>query len=90
MSGTADIVGAAEQFDTTAGLDLTWIEIEGACHQTFGLEECETLPAAEGTHYVETWALAYGRRYVLGDMTMDPLLAGTDVVSPKIVVKHHD
>ena len=90
MSGTADIVGAEEQFNTTAGIDLTWIEIEGACHQTFGLEECDTLPADEGTHYVETWALAYGRRHILGDTTMDALLAGTDVVSPKIVVKHHD
>ena len=90
MSGTADIVGAKEQFETTAGLPLTWIEIEGACHQSFGLEACETLAPEEGSPLIRTWALAFGRRHILGDTSMDPLLTGTDSLSPKIVVKHHD
>ena len=90
MSGSADPVGADVQFDTTAGVDLTWIDIAGACHQSFGLGDCATLDTAEGFRIVGAWALAFGRRHVLADESVQALLSGTAPVSPKVTVKHHD
>ena len=48
MSGTDDPVGAPELFAQCDAIDLTWIEIEGACHQAFALGFCDQLDTEEG------------------------------------------
>ena len=81
MSGSEDPVGAQQQWDTVDQIDLTWIDIEGACHQTFALGSCDTLDAEVGFQIVNTWALAFGRAHVLGDDSVSGILDGTEVVS---------
>lgn len=53
--------------DASAGLDLTWVWLEGSCHQTFALGLCGTFDPSEGFRLVDTYALAFARRVVLGD-----------------------
>lgn len=63
-----------EAFDLAEGLDLVWIEVAGACHQTFGLGICATLDKERGFRISEVYALAFARRHLLGDD--DPLTVG--------------
>jgi len=67
MSGTNDPVGAESQFEDSPEVPLTWIDIEGACHQTFGLGTCDTLDTEEGFVLVESYALSFARVHLLGD-----------------------
>lgn len=67
MSGTNDPVGADRQFEITGDIDLRWVEIEGGCHQTFALGGCSTLDDALGYSIINTYALAFARKIVLGD-----------------------
>ncbi len=54
-------------FDRAEGLDLVWVEVAGACHQTFGLGLCGTLEKERGFRISEVYALAFARRHLLGD-----------------------
>jgi hypothetical protein len=64
--------------------------VDDACHQTFALGGCEALPTDEGYAIVQTWGLAFARRHLLGDTTMDPLLDGTESIDPRASVLQHD
>ncbi|MCA9541035.1 MAG: hypothetical protein KC620_19175, partial [Myxococcales bacterium] len=68
QSGSADNPDSLRaMFDLVEGLDLVWIELAGGCHQTFALGFCPTLDKDLGFHLVETYALAFARRHLLGD-----------------------
>ncbi|MCB9761827.1 MAG: hypothetical protein H6739_18500 [Alphaproteobacteria bacterium] len=67
MSGTNDQVGQQAQWDAIDGLDYTWLELEGGCHQTFALGSCSTLEADKGFHVVQSYALAFARVALLDD-----------------------
>lgn len=66
MSGSADVSGAPIFMRTTT-LDVTWIEFQGACHELFALGGCSGFDEKLGWALTSTWALAWGRRFVLGD-----------------------
>lgn len=85
MSGTADPVGAEVQFTTTAPLPLTWIDVEGACHQFFALGCDGDAPLEEDT-IVGGFALAFARRHVLGDDSsqVSEILEGSRVLSARV------
>lgn len=91
MTGTADPVEAEAQFETTSGVDLTWIAIEGGCHQTFALGGCPTMPNARGWRILDTYALAFARRHVLGvdEPTGAALLDGTTIYDEVVDYRHH-
>lgn len=86
MSGTADPVGAETQFMTTAPVDLTWIDIQGACHQFFALGGCEAIPDSFQDTIMGAWAMAFARRHVLGDndATVRAILDGTMSLSDRV------
>jgi predicted dienelactone hydrolase len=67
MSGSDDPVGAETQYQDTKDIALTWIDLAGGCHQTFGLGDCKTLDPELGFAIVNEYALAFARRYVLSD-----------------------
>lgn len=85
MSGTADPVGADVQFDTTAPLPMTWIDVEGACHQFFGLGCSGDADGDEDT-IVGGFALSFARRHVLGDESaaVTDILDGTRMLSARV------
>ena len=89
MSGSNDPVGANTQFETAAGVDLRWIDIEGGCHQSFGLGSCDTLTAEQGFAVINTYALAFGRAQILNDSADNTLgiLDGSVEVSPLVSFK---
>ncbi len=67
LTGGDDDVGAAGLFDQVSGIDMTWVEIAGGCHQLFGLGNCEGISDELGFPIVNAYALAFGRRHLLGD-----------------------
>jgi len=86
MSGSLDSIGAAEHYEETKDIDLTWVEIEGACHQAFALGFCEEIESEEGFQIINTYAMAFARKYVLGlnDDHVNHILDGTYSVSEKV------
>jgi predicted dienelactone hydrolase len=86
MSGTADDVGADALYDELMSVDLTWIDIEGGCHQLFGFGGCNEIEDEVGLPIVRTYALAFSRRHLLGDddETVLGILDGSQTVSPLV------
>jgi hypothetical protein len=48
-------------------MDLTWIDIEGGCHQAFALGGCDAVADEVVFPIINEYALAFGRRHVLVD-----------------------
>lgn len=58
---------AQRQWERSEGADVTWIQIQGGCHETFSLGNCPNLDGARGDAIVQTYGMAFARRHVLGD-----------------------
>ncbi|MEZ4265238.1 MAG: hypothetical protein R3F39_02580 [Myxococcota bacterium] len=89
LTGSNDNASSARfQFDNLPGADLTWVELEGGCHETFALGFCDTLETQEGFEIVNAYAMAFARVKLLGDTDTKSLgiLGGIFVVSPKATV----
>jgi predicted dienelactone hydrolase len=67
MSGTADQVGQAEQYETIDGVDFTWLDIDGGCHQMFALGGCSLISDETAFQIVNSYGLAFGRKTIQGD-----------------------
>lgn len=67
MSGTDDPGAVDGIWDRTVGLAMSWLVIEGGCHQVFGLGACSQISDAVGFGIVESYALAFGRSHILAD-----------------------
>lgn len=77
VTGSADTVdGRAQQTRVSPPVPLDWVEVEGACHNSFAVPTlaCATLEAASADHLTATLALAFARVHVLGDV--DPVSRG--------------
>ena len=83
LTGGADDVGMADDWPRLGGVDRTWIDLAGGCHQTFALGVCDTLDPELGYDVVNAYALAFGRAHVLGDDGADVTAAldGSALVS---------
>jgi predicted dienelactone hydrolase len=81
MSGTDDPDGTPDSWDGLSGIERSWVEIEGGCHQAFALGACANLETDLGYHIVDTYALAFGRAHVLGDDSVAGVLDGSETVA---------
>jgi predicted dienelactone hydrolase len=97
MSGTLDPVGADTLVADIHKVDVTWVDVDGGCHQLFGLgntvkggPECSALPDEEGFAVVNPWILAYARYHVLGErgLEVSGIVEGTTSVSSRAKVTH--
>ena len=97
MDGSLNMVGNDTVWAAATKLDLTWVDVEGGCHQLFGLGNsvlgdpaCKALPDEEGFALVNPWVLAYARYHVLDDRSepVKGLVEGTTSLSPKVHVQH--
>lgn len=97
MTGTVDRGTNDRPFSDASGFDFTWVDVEGGCHQLFGLGNnslpdaaCKALPDAEGFAIVDTWLLAYLRAKVLGDTTpqVTGIVDGSISVSSRVTRRH--
>lgn len=89
MTGSMDGRGMDAVFERIQGVPLTWIDLEGGCHETFATGFCETLPVPEGQQIVRTYALSFARRHLLGDTRSQVvgIVDGTETVSPKVTYR---
>jgi predicted dienelactone hydrolase len=89
LTGGDDDVGGAALFDAISGVDMTWIDIAGGCHQLFGFGNCTGISDEVGFPIVNAYALAFARRHLLADD--DPVVAsildGSHEISPKVTFK---
>lgn len=97
MSGSLDPVGADALFNQSSGVDLTWVDVAGGCHQLFGLgntqlgaAECGGLPDEDGFAIVNPWVLAYARYHVLSDTggEVEAIVLGSESLSDLVQFKH--
>lgn len=97
MNGGLDNAGQAELFAAATAVDMTWVKVEGGCHQLYGLgngvngpPECKKLDKEEGFSLVRPWYLAWMRRHVLDDADplLTQLLTGKVLNSPKVSFQH--
>jgi len=89
LSGSRDAGAVAGVWERTEGVDLTWVDVEGGCHQLFALGSCDEVPTDEGYWLVSTYALAFARHHALGDEGADTLslLDGTRLLSDRITLQ---
>jgi predicted dienelactone hydrolase len=90
MTGTADPQGVGDRWADAQASDVVWVDIEGACHLSFTLGVCATLPGPDGYAIVEAYALAFARRHLLGDTSpsLSALLDGSHVPDGRAHVMH--
>lgn len=68
LSGTADNPADMQaQFDRVGALNFLWVELEGGCHQSFALGGCTTLADPRAFALVDTFTMAFSRRFLLDD-----------------------
>lgn len=86
LSGSEDDVGQAAEFERLDGLDYTWVDFEGACHQTFTIGACSSIDTADGWWLIQTYALAFARYQVLDDRTAPVVewVEGTRTLDPRV------
>lgn len=92
MTGSEDNPDAAqEQFDSVSPVPLTWLAFSGGCHETFGVQGCATLPPGESAPLIGAYALAFGRRWVLGDESaaVTGLLDGTTSLDERVTLRRN-
>lgn len=91
QTGTADNDGSGPYARAAAG-DVRWLEIEGACHESFTATElaCDTLPKEEGAAIVAAYSTAFGWATVLQSNSPDVtgVLDGSIVVSSRVAFHH--
>ena len=89
MSGTEDSQAVEGMWERTEGLDLTWLQVEGGCHQLFAVGGCQLVPTEEGFHIVSSYALAFARRQVLDDRSDRTLglLDGSVDFDPRVTLQ---
>ena len=84
MSGTEGN-HAAGIFERAAAANLTWVSLNGGCHESFtGTVDCPTLPLDESLRATAAVAVAFGTRHVLqsSDPALTGILDGSVEVSP--------
>jgi len=97
MSGSLNPVGADTLYDSVVGIDLTWADVQGGCHQLYGLgntqngaADCAVLSDEAGFAIVNPFILAFARYHVLGERGagVTGLVEGTQGLSP-LMSWHH-
>jgi predicted dienelactone hydrolase len=68
MSATEDQVGMGDVFTNTNLSNFSWVEIDGGCHELFNLG-CGRMEDSAKFPIVTTYSLAFGRHYILDDMS---------------------
>lgn len=92
MTPTDDAADEA-LFTRSAGADVTWVQLAGACHESFtGTLTCPTLELSTSLPITATYAIAFGIRHVLqsNDAALLDILDGTTEVDPVVTFDHHD
>ncbi len=76
ITGSEDTVdGQAQLTQVSPPVDLTWVQIEGACHNSFAvIGLCATITAEDTMQMVNAYTLSFARVHLLGDE--DPLAVG--------------
>ena len=79
ISGSADNLEASEaQFQDLQDIDFRWLNIDGACHQSFTVGGCPSMDTDLAYDILNYYILAYARQRLLQDDSadIDALLSG--------------
>ena len=92
MSGSEDNHERYQQhYDDLSALDYRWLELNGGCHNTFGLPPCDTLDPEVGQELINGYALAFGRSLLLEDTAPEivDLLSGAERPNDQALLQYH-
>ena len=78
MSGTRDQDDPQRIWDNKGSTPMRWIELLGGCHQAFALGACAEMSNEDAFGITQSYALAFGREIVLGDVLMEDVLNGSE------------
>jgi len=89
MSGSLDAGAVDGTWELADQVQMTWVDIEGGCHQLFGLGACSEGPSDEGFAIVNAYALAFARSLVLDDSseTTTGILDGSVGISDRVTLQ---
>ena len=89
MSGTEDHDDPQGMWDLSEGTPLTWVSIEGGCHEMFSAGGCPDFDRDEGFSLIESYALAFARVHLLDDTNSEVvgLLDGTTAPWESVVLQ---
>lgn len=97
MNGSLDDSGQTSLYNDVTAVDLTWVNVEGGCHQLYGLgnaylgsKECFDLKDEDGFAIVRPYYLAWLRYHALGDhgAEVTGIVTGKTQISPRVTFKH--
>ncbi|MCP4915437.1 MAG: hypothetical protein GY913_00810, partial [Proteobacteria bacterium] len=72
-------------WDVVTG-DVSWVSLDGGCHQTFALGGCSDMDTHRGYEVVNGYGLAFARKAVLGDNMLEEILDGTQALDDAATV----
>ena len=89
VSGTEDHDDPQQMWDISEGTSLTWVSIEGGCHEMFSAGGCPEFDREEGFSLIESYTLAFARRHLLSDESAEVigLLDGSELPWDSVVLK---
>jgi predicted dienelactone hydrolase len=67
----------ADEFAGLTGIERTWVELDGGCHQTFATGACTSLDTDEGFRLVNGYVMAFSRVHLFGDDTQAAVMDGS-------------
>ena len=91
MSGSLDAGAVAGVWERTEEVEMTWIDIDGGCHQLFAMGACDQVPSEEGYFIISTYALAFARNQAIGDVSEETLslIEGSRLLSERVTLQQH-
>jgi predicted dienelactone hydrolase len=90
MTGSVDHPALNDEvWQGLSGNDAIRIDVEGGCHQLFGLGACDKISDEDGFAIVDEYALGFARYHLLGDASSSDLVDGVENVSEKVVFSQH-
>ncbi len=92
MSGSLDAGAVAGMWERTTGVDMRWMDVEGGCHQLYGLGACSEVPTEDGFWIGGSYARAFSRHVLLGDTSQRTvaLLDGSEILDPRVTFQRRE
>lgn len=91
MTGTNDGDGGMPMFERAALADVTWIQFQGGCHESFtGTLTCDTLDLDASVEATATYLIAFGEVHVRhsSNPAMQAIVDGTTEVASFATYQH--
>ncbi|MFT4974316.1 MAG: putative dienelactone hydrolase [Myxococcota bacterium] len=85
MSGTEDQDDPQQMWDLSEGTPMTWVSIEGGCHEMFSVGGCSTIERQDGYDLINAYTFGFARQQLLGSSDETAALLSGELLPWSIV-----